>query len=133
MLEIKKAKGGYIVYLKAENGQILMTSEILKTEANAINNVVSSVLNAFRFSIILIAGKYAKEKAPNLWNGTIEKDLILTVIKHFNKLKKKKPTPKKAVKKKSATANKKAPVKKSAPKSEIIVNKKGKKVSVTKK
>jgi uncharacterized protein YegP (UPF0339 family) len=54
MFEIKKAKGGYIVYLIAKNGEILMTSEILKTKKNADNNLLASVLTAFKYGVDIV-------------------------------------------------------------------------------
>jgi len=36
---IKKAKGGYRVYVTGSNNEILSTSEVLKTKANAFKNI----------------------------------------------------------------------------------------------
>jgi len=137
MLEIKKAKGGYIVYLKASNGEILMTSEILKTTQNAFKNAQSALVNMIRFGAMVHFGKDVKKEVGNLWSVKFDNACTLGLAKYLYDNHKftigLENSAKKSVKKKSAPAKKKAPVKKSTFKSQIIVNKKGKKVSVTKK
>lgn len=78
MFKIKKAKGGYIVYMIAKNGEILMTSEILTTKENAVNNLTSSILNTFRYVSESIWGKKnAPEIMPSLYNDEMENDLYI--------------------------------------------------------
>lgn len=48
MLQIKKAKGGFMTLVKAKNGEILMTSEILETKENAQKNIRALVVAVFQ-------------------------------------------------------------------------------------
>lgn len=49
MIHIAKAKRGYIVIYCGKNGEVLSTSEIFTTKQNAINNIVASSKNFFKF------------------------------------------------------------------------------------
>jgi len=90
MIEIKKAVGGYIVVVKAKNGEVLLTSEIIKTKKNAgvnIDSFARTVLN----SIVI----------------NHDKKEIIVKYKDSSITEKKATTPKKAVKKASKKINKK--------------------------
>lgn len=49
MIHISKAKKGYMVFYCGKNGEILSTSEIFTTKQSAINNIVASSRNFYKF------------------------------------------------------------------------------------
>jgi uncharacterized protein YegP (UPF0339 family) len=111
MLQIKKAKGGYIVYLKSTNGEILMTSEIIKTVENAIKNASSVVVNVAKFKSILQFGKkHCKECSPYVWEKGYGDNVLTNTVNHFSKLLKDK-LKNKPVKKVAATSKAKEKLK----------------------
>jgi len=97
MYEIKKAKGGFMVCVKAENGEILLTSEILKTEKNAIKNVSSSLVNSLYWFFQLNGGEHlplANSPLPDISSVKSIIEKVLTI--HFKQtFKLMKPTAKK--------------------------------------
>jgi uncharacterized protein YegP (UPF0339 family) len=52
MVHLKKAKGGYMIVTIAKNGEILSTSEIIKTKQDAINNFLSQKAEMSSFEFI---------------------------------------------------------------------------------
>ena len=90
MIEIKKAVGGYIVVVKAKNGEVLLTSEIIKTIENAGVNIDS----------------FAKIVLDSLVVNSETRE-ITVLYKGISIPKKKTTIPKKAVKKATKKINKK--------------------------
>jgi uncharacterized protein YegP (UPF0339 family) len=94
LVQIKKAKGGYITYIKGANGEILMTSEILKTYQNAENNLLSAMSNLMVYMVFCIYGEEAYNYFPNIMTIS-ESELKNSLQKHFKGFKENKPKAKK--------------------------------------
>ena len=97
LVQIKKAKGGYITYIKGANGEILMTSEILKTYQNAENNLLSAMCNLMVYMVFCIYGEEAYNNFPNIMTIS-ESELKKSLQKHFKGFKENKPKAKKTKK-----------------------------------
>jgi len=59
MIHINKAKGGYIGYVVAKNGEILSTTEIVKTKENIYKNLLAQ---SDEYKQILLIRKKDKSK-----------------------------------------------------------------------
>lgn len=59
MVHVNKAKGGYIGYVVAKNGEILSTTEIVKTKENVFKNLLAQ---SEQFNVIRMMGKDKKSK-----------------------------------------------------------------------